>query len=33
MKEELLVTARSNPLVDPGLDVWTWEVAFDLYMG
>ena len=33
MKEELLVTARSNPLVDPSLDVWTWEVAFDLFMG
>ena len=33
MKEELLVTARSNPLVDPSLDVWTWEVAFDLAMG
>lgn len=33
MTEELLVTARSNPLVDPSLDVWTWEVAFDLAMG
>jgi formate-dependent nitrite reductase membrane component NrfD len=33
MKEELLVTARNNPLVDPSLDVWTWEVAFDLAMG
>jgi protein NrfD len=33
MKEELLVTARANPLIDPGLDIWTWEVAMYLFLG
>ena len=31
--EELLVTGRSNALVDPGLHIWTWEVAMYLYLG
>jgi formate-dependent nitrite reductase membrane component NrfD len=33
MKEELLVTARDNALVDPGLHIWTWEVAMYLFLG
>jgi len=33
MTEELLVTARSNELIDPGLHIWTWEVAMYLFMG
>jgi formate-dependent nitrite reductase membrane component NrfD len=33
MKEELLVTARSNALVDPSLHIWTWEVAMYLFLG
>ena len=33
MKEELFVTARSNPLIDPGLHIWTWEVAMYLFLG
>lgn len=33
MTEELLVTARANPLIDPGLDIWTWEVAMYLFLG
>ena len=33
MSEELLVTARSNALIDPGLHIWTWEVAMYLFMG
>jgi protein NrfD len=33
MTEELLVTARSNPLIDPGLEIWTWEVAMYLFLG
>ena len=33
MTEELLVTARSNELIDPGLQIWTWEVAMYLFMG
>jgi len=31
--EELLVTGRSNALVDPGLQIWTWEVAMYLFLG
>ena len=33
MTEELLVTARANPLIDPGLSIWTWEVAMYLFLG
>jgi formate-dependent nitrite reductase membrane component NrfD len=33
MSEELLVTARSNELIDPSLHIWTWEVAMYLFMG
>jgi protein NrfD len=33
MSEELLVTARDNALIDPGLHIWTWEVAMYLFMG
>ena len=33
MQEELLVTARSNALIDPGLHIWTWEVAMYLFLG
>jgi formate-dependent nitrite reductase membrane component NrfD len=33
MTEELLVTARANPLIDPGLHIWTWEVAMYLFLG
>lgn len=31
--EELLVTARNNALIDPGLHIWTWEVAMYLFLG
>lgn len=33
MKEELLVTARDNALIDPSLHIWTWEVAMYLFLG
>ena len=33
MTEELLVTARTNPLIDPSLHIWTWEVAMYLFLG
>ncbi|MGB5576617.1 MAG: NrfD/PsrC family molybdoenzyme membrane anchor subunit [Woeseiaceae bacterium] len=33
MSEELLVTARDNALIDPGLHIWTWEVAMYLFLG
>lgn len=31
--EELLVTGRSNAMIDPGLHIWTWEVAMYLFLG
>jgi formate-dependent nitrite reductase membrane component NrfD len=33
MIEEVLVTARYNDKVDPSLGIWTWEIAFYLFMG
>lgn len=33
MNEEVLVTARYNPKIDPSLDIWTWEISFYLFMG
>lgn len=33
MTEEVLVTARYNPKIDPSLDIWTWEISFYLFMG
>lgn len=33
MKEELLVTARTNAMIDPSLHIWTWEVAMYLFLG
>lgn len=31
--EELLVTARSNALIDPSLHIWNWQVAVYLFLG
>jgi formate-dependent nitrite reductase membrane component NrfD len=33
MVEELLVTLRANPKVDPSLAIWGWEVPLYLYLG
>ena len=33
MIEEVLATARYNPKVDPSLGIWTWEIAFYLFLG
>ncbi|HHH43397.1 MAG TPA: polysulfide reductase [Gammaproteobacteria bacterium] len=33
MLEEILVTARSNPHVDPVMHVWGWEISVYLFMG
>ncbi|MEJ2327257.1 MAG: polysulfide reductase NrfD [Chromatiaceae bacterium] len=33
MIEEVLATARSNPLVDPSLTIWSWEIAIYLFLG
>lgn len=33
MMEEVLATARYNAKVDPQLGIWTWEIAFYLFLG
>ncbi len=33
MYEEILITARHNAKVDPGLGIWTWEVSVYLFLG
>ena len=33
MVEELLVTARHNYKVDPGLAIWSWEIPVYLFLG
>ncbi|HFD80417.1 MAG TPA: polysulfide reductase [Gammaproteobacteria bacterium] len=33
MLEEILVSARSNPHVDPLVSVWGWEISVYLFMG
>ena len=33
MIEEVLVTVRANPKIDPVLATWSWEVPFYLFLG
>lgn len=33
MMEEILATARHNAKIDPSLGIWTWEIAFYLFLG
>ncbi|MDJ0739091.1 MAG: polysulfide reductase NrfD [Gammaproteobacteria bacterium] len=33
MIEEVLATARYNDKIDPSLGIWTWEIAFYLFLG
>jgi formate-dependent nitrite reductase membrane component NrfD len=33
MIEEVLATARYNAKIDPQLGIWTWEIAFYLFLG
>ena len=33
MVEEVLVTARFNPKIDPSLSIWTWEISVYLFLG
>ncbi len=33
MIEEVLVTARHNPKIDPSLGIWTWEISVYLFLG
>ena len=33
MKEELIISGRMNPHIDPVLNTWGWEIAFYLFVG
>lgn len=33
MQEELLITARANPKIDPVLSIWSWEIPVYLFLG
>jgi formate-dependent nitrite reductase membrane component NrfD len=33
MKEELIISGRMNPHIDPVLNAWGWEIAFYLFVG
>ncbi|MBN1339677.1 MAG: polysulfide reductase NrfD [Bacteroidales bacterium] len=33
MKEELIVSGRANPLVDPELHIWHWPIPLYLFLG
>lgn len=33
MKEELFVSGRMNPLIDPGLNIWHWQIPLYLFLG
>lgn len=33
MLEEILVTARDNPIVDPVMHIWGWEISIYLFLG
>lgn len=33
MVEEILVTARFNPKIDPSLAIWSWEIPVYLFLG
>ncbi|MBT6943169.1 MAG: nitrite reductase, partial [Candidatus Marinimicrobia bacterium] len=33
MIEEVIVSGRSNPEIDPFLHVWGWEIPFYLFIG
>jgi protein NrfD len=33
MKEELIVSGRMNPLVDPHLHIWHWQISIYLFLG
>lgn len=33
MREELIVSGRMNPRIDPYLHAWGWEIAFYLFVG
>ncbi len=33
MREELIISGRSNPYIDPHLDIWHWPIPLYLFLG
>jgi len=33
MREELIVSGRSNPMIDPHLEIWEWHIPAYLFLG
>jgi len=33
MKEELIVSGRMNPMIDPNLNIWHWQIPLYLFLG
>jgi protein NrfD len=33
MKEELIVSGRMNPMIDPHLHIWHWQISLYLFLG
>ncbi|MBN2485812.1 MAG: polysulfide reductase NrfD [Bacteroidales bacterium] len=33
MNEELIVSGRSNPFIDPSLNIWHWQIPLYLFLG
>jgi formate-dependent nitrite reductase membrane component NrfD len=33
MREEIIVSGRANPLIDPHLHVWPWQITLYLFLG
>jgi protein NrfD len=33
MREEIIVSGRMNPMVDPNLHIWHWQIPLYLFLG
>ncbi|MCK7535185.1 MAG: hypothetical protein MZV63_31475 [Marinilabiliales bacterium] len=33
MKEEIIISGRMNPMVDPHLHIWHWPIPLYLFLG
>ena len=33
MREEIIVSGRNNPMIDPHLEIWHWEIPLYLFLG
>ena len=33
MNEELIISGRMNPYIDPHLEVWEWQIPLYLFLG